>query len=325
MATLTRIGPAFDSGIRNLQRYENYFSVSHRYLSKKSWTDCGKLEYDTQDTIAKWYYDEIVTDNQSQLVIITPGCSEVLYLNQLAANWNILLMTTTTSNPVIRDKSKSPTWVSTNFYPSLWYGDVFYGILQLYRWTSVYVILDENAVVYYINGAAVTMRYLKANHFRTVYFAYDSRENELDFARTLAQMRTETRGGPSGIHITSLHFIYNILMSILVALIFFGHPPQVRRLLIAAHRLNMTGGEFVFIATHLFPGDIFGNFTWRNYNDDDKAVRTAYQSLLLVVGAETNRHSLISTKMTEEVEKEFITSYLTNPLYNNTDLHYTPK
>ncbi|GAU95185.1 hypothetical protein RvY_06849 [Ramazzottius varieornatus] len=261
LGTLTILGPAFESGLKDLRRYEDVFTVSHSYLYNESFKDCAQHVTNVQDMLAGWYYREIATDNRSTIVIVTSGCTEGTLLNQLAASWNVLLITTFNSDVLIRDKGKSPTWVTTNVAPSAYHGDLFYQIFVKFKWKSAYVVVDNGAISYYPYVGTQTVALLRRMLFPTVYVTYDSKKSEMNFSSLLTRMSRESR-----------------------VILFLGHPPQLRKLLIAADKLNMTNGHFVFIATQLFEHPIYGNLTWKNFDDDDTAVERAYGNLVLVVG-----------------------------------------
>ncbi|OQV22595.1 hypothetical protein BV898_03420 [Hypsibius exemplaris] len=62
----------------------------------------------------------------------------------------------------------------------------------------------------------------------------------------------------------------------------FGKASALRHLLERASKLDMTNEHYVFIAARPFPHSMFGTFSWQELQQDDKAIRTAYQSVILI-------------------------------------------
>ncbi|GAU95183.1 hypothetical protein RvY_06847-3 [Ramazzottius varieornatus] len=151
----------------------------------------------------------------------------------MAAGWNILLITTTSSDVIIKDKDKSPTWINTNQYPSLYYGESFYQLLKMNNWTSVFVFTDESAVVYYSFVSRQTLSLLKLKHVHATSVTYSSKIGELNFDGLLEEFSRRSR-----------------------IMLVFAQPPQLRKLLLAAHSKNMTNGEHgIYRDTAIRPQD----------------------------------------------------------------------
>ncbi|GAU95182.1 hypothetical protein RvY_06847-1 [Ramazzottius varieornatus] len=255
LSSITLAGPAFESGVELLRmNYYRKFGVNHTFLFDNRIKDCALLQGNVQNMLAEYYYEYLLKSKTSgtngTVVIITPGCIEALFLNQMAAGWNILLITTTSSDVIIKDKDKSPTWINTNQYPSLYYGESFYQLLKMNNWTSVFVFTDESAVVYYSFVSRQTLSLLKLKHVHATSVTYSSKIGELNFDGLLEEFSRRSR-----------------------IMLVFAQPPQLRKLLLAAHSKNMTNGEHVYIATQPFDHKIFGNFTWKSGDESDE-VRT---------------------------------------------------
>ncbi|GAU95187.1 hypothetical protein RvY_06850-2 [Ramazzottius varieornatus] len=194
LASLSFLGPALEPGLNDLRRYDNSFTVSHTYLyNNNTLVDCDQVTSKVQDMLSKWYYQETAKDNQSTIIILTPGCTEGTMLNQLAAKWNVLLITTINSDIQIRFKAQSPTWVTTSIAPSVYQGYMCLGLLRFYNWTSAYVLVDEGARNYFTNTAKLTLQLMARQYFLHVTFTFNSRKSDFDFTEMLTKMARERR------------------------------------------------------------------------------------------------------------------------------------
>ncbi|KAJ8036322.1 Atrial natriuretic peptide receptor 2 [Holothuria leucospilota] len=58
---------------------------------------------------------------------------------------------------------------------------------------------------------------------------------------------------------------------------------QVREVMIAAHKLGLINGEYVFISIELFPDfDYFGNQEWKQGDEYDEIAKEAYEALMTI-------------------------------------------
>ena len=94
LSSISLVGPAIESGLKGHRQYDEHFTVSHKYLYMTPGTECAELSDNIQDLLARWYYHEVAEDEESVIIIVTSGCTEGTMLSQMAANWNILLITT---------------------------------------------------------------------------------------------------------------------------------------------------------------------------------------------------------------------------------------
>ncbi|OQV15595.1 hypothetical protein BV898_10187 [Hypsibius exemplaris] len=300
IATITRTGPAFDVVLDSLKQDFANLHFSHKYLYNLSLPDCDGFTNNVQNILSQWFYQQGGESGPVPAYIVTPGCSESLYLNQLAAAWNMLLVTErkkikASSDVTIKDKSKSPTWINTNIYPSLFYGDIFYRLFQLQRWTSVYVVLDDDSIpIYQLVFRAVDA--IMKPVVRTVNTRYSSRTQTLDMPGLLDDFSRHSR-----------------------VMLFLGSASQLRRLLLAASAKGQANGDYVFIAAVPFPYKAQGIFTWRALDQNDEIIRAAYRSVLFVTMVDATLH--VSEARMEELKSNWNRGFMTTPFYGNLDLH----
>ncbi|OQV16341.1 hypothetical protein BV898_09486 [Hypsibius exemplaris] len=298
-STITLAGPAFDVSIAKLRAVRQDLNITHTYLYDERIDDCVTFQNSVQDLTARWYYRS--HDARSMLAIILPGCIESAQVNQLAASWNVLFISTANSAPSLHDKSQSPSWVTTNLYPSSYYGDIFCRLAEFHKWTGIEILLDENSAGFYVLAATLTRATMKKRRVETVYTTYSSAQGlqrMINFREFLQQFSTRNR-----------------------ILLFLGTPAQLRLLLSVASLMNMTQGDYVFMASLPFPWQGFGNFSWQRNNDDDDIIREAYRSLLLVtmIDLTVNLPSALPAMLASWIDR-----YRKVPFYRNLNLSIEP-
>ena len=107
---------------------------------------------------------------------------------------NLLRLFRTSSDRIIRDKKKSPTWVNTNVFPSLYPDQIFLSLMEMYKWTNVYVILDESSNLFYSFVARVTQEPFQKRRIQTTKLVYSSQPQGLDYDRVLKDFSQNNRG-----------------------------------------------------------------------------------------------------------------------------------
>ncbi|OQV14590.1 hypothetical protein BV898_11209 [Hypsibius exemplaris] len=184
------------------------------------------------------------------------SCTYEPYLSQIAAQWNILLITSTQSDITIRDKHLAPTWVSTNIYPAQHYGDAMLNLIQANNWTSVYVVEEDGPLQFYGLVGPPVKRTFEANGVQLVYLKYDGRKVPLNFTTLLIEFNARSR-----------------------VMFFFGPAESLRILL-------------VYVAAISFIYKRYGVFTWNKGDKDDLIVRMAYRSVLLFTAIDLSQIDL---------------------------------
>ncbi|GAV02260.1 hypothetical protein RvY_12851 [Ramazzottius varieornatus] len=64
--------------------------------------------------------------------------------------------------------------------------------------------------------------------------------------------------------------------------VIFSNASVVRTIMITAHQLGMTGGDYVYIGVELFDSQAWGKFTWSVGDSGDREAKQAFECLLLV-------------------------------------------
>ncbi|XP_055344037.1 atrial natriuretic peptide receptor 3-like [Paramacrobiotus metropolitanus] len=209
--------------------------------------------------LARWYYS--YQDRQNRIpVFIWPACMESSKVRLLAAAWNTLFITTAGSDMAIRERGKGPTWISMSFASIPGYVRLYLSLLHTFRWSSVFVVIDEASLGFYLESSAAFVKTVE-NMAKNV---------------TLTLRRVSSLKSPD------LDAILQDFRKVSRVFIFFGHAPILRRILVKAALSNMTNGDFVYIATQVIPIRATGNFTWKYGDADDQIAKEAFRSLILV-------------------------------------------
>ncbi|OWA53928.1 hypothetical protein BV898_18352 [Hypsibius exemplaris] len=300
-ATITRAGPGFEVALHRLKTAYTNIAFSHVYLYNRSIPDCGTFANNAQYILSQWFYEQDGDRGTMPIYMVTTGCFEPALLNQLAAAWNMFYITVCSSDEVIRDKSKSPTWINTNFFPTIFFGDIFYRLFLMQNWTSVYVVLDLDSIPIYqlVFGA---LDKLVRPKVRTVNIQYSSRKEGLDFHALLKSFATQSR-----------------------VMLFLGSASQLRLLLLSAAARGQTTGEYVFIAAVPFPYKVQGIFTWQTFDQNDEIIRAAYRSVIFVTMVDASPSGLhVTEAQLDDLKSKWNAEFKRNPFYGNQDLRDEP-
>ncbi|OWA50763.1 Atrial natriuretic peptide receptor 1 [Hypsibius exemplaris] len=65
-------------------------------------------------------------------------------------------------------------------------------------------------------------------------------------------------------------------------IILVADAETVRKMMILAHGLGMTKGDYIFVAIELYDSDVWGDYTWNKNDTSDSTARDAFRSLALV-------------------------------------------
>ncbi|OQV24980.1 hypothetical protein BV898_01189 [Hypsibius exemplaris] len=257
IVSLSYNAPAITTGLQRLRGLYPDHRWTSTFLTDPHSLTCPLISANVYFIISQWYYSR---RNTSRLtIIITPACTEGNALNEFAGAHNVLLITSSASDPAIRNRQRSPTWLSTTPFASP--NAVFCSLLNNLNWTTVVASLDTGSQT------------------QTAYYIYA-------FTRATAKL-TEC-----GIQFTASSLAYSDEQSVSRLLrefhqrsrvfLYFGLPSGLRILLIAAAGRNMTNGDHVYLAVVPWCSSYFGYFTWQSYQDDDEKVKEAYRSVLLL-------------------------------------------
>ncbi|OQV12551.1 hypothetical protein BV898_13194 [Hypsibius exemplaris] len=281
-------GPAFEAAVaESNKRYAGVFNFTLSFLTDdRKVRDGFDFTAESLELITSWYYKRYEGSTDKVLrVIISPGSIDGTNVQQLMANWGI--MSILTSGSTISDYKLPAPLILRFSYTSLAPIAVnFIDILRMFNWTTVFLVTDY--------GASEGMfAYLAAEFIQIVASINAATERKL---LTLHQRRV-TSGRPIPFQ-TQLVTVLTEFQSTSRVMIFLGRGEFLRQLLLTAHRLSMTTGEFAYLAYESTPIlRAEANVTWQKGDGDDLAARDAFESLLLVHLNEEERQRLESPKV----------------------------
>ncbi|XP_055357664.1 atrial natriuretic peptide receptor 1-like [Paramacrobiotus metropolitanus] len=262
-SSLAYSAPAMDSAVEEIQRkYGEKINFLHTYLyleNSDNSSVCRMIESNTSYALSKWYYTRSSIPDLT--AFIEPGCDESMEVNRLAASWNILLITSSSSFVDQRNKTIAPTWVAAVSTSPTNYLLLASNVFKYFHWMNLFVVLDLDASRSYqvgmeglakylpdlVPGCQLTIRRIRSTKV----------ENDTEI---LKEFNTTSR-----------------------VLFFFSHSNVLRKFMLRAHSLNMTNGEYVYLTQASFHDlDEFGNFSWHFGDRFDTAAKEAYRSLIFV-------------------------------------------
>ncbi|OQV19715.1 hypothetical protein BV898_06255 [Hypsibius exemplaris] len=284
-STIMLCGPGFVTGLRYLRLTYPHLNFSHSYLYDPKGVDsCVSFADDMEMMISKWLYRD--RDPSQITVIMTPSCigSRAFELNQLAAEWNILLMSS--ADVLFHDKHLTPTWVRTGVYSNQHTSGAYNYFFALYNWTSVYIMEEFGPIIFYQTFGAFIMRRSKGIQF--VYNRYNAPkigDKKLNFTDYLVDFKGRSR-----------------------VMMFCGPSWSLRNLL-------------VYIAALPFPYERYGTFGPEAGDQDYDVIRAAYKSVLLFTAID---ETLDPTANLSAFAPEWSRLFRTDPFYRNMDLREPP-
>ncbi|OWA51373.1 hypothetical protein BV898_15858 [Hypsibius exemplaris] len=222
-ASLSYFAPAVDTGLAVVRRKYPHFNWTSEFLTGDDMNDCFTLRDNIQYQLSKWYYNRQYADDVLT-VIVAPGCFESRFLNQLAAGWDVPLITGLDYTDNMGDRREFPTYVTTSPLTPV-NGVIFCALFARMNWTRLYLLHDTVSGPYYAFQASVLPLSIPAN-CRTLVtqqrFASTNRNVSLLLQPILRDFNSKSR-----------------------VLLYLGLTNGLRLILTEAANLNMTSGEHV--------------------------------------------------------------------------------
>ncbi|XP_050297580.1 atrial natriuretic peptide receptor 1 isoform X1 [Anthonomus grandis grandis] len=272
---LERCGPAVDMALEEIN--EKFLSQHKIKLLKvqKSYTSCSGVL--APGLAADMHFISDV------IAFIGPACLFALEpVARLAAYWNTPIITGMGDQPpseaellvtsrilgrynpsnksesagILKDKSKYPTLTRMS-YCQCRLKKVFASILKQFRWKHIALILDRSDLFSLTVGKNLEHG-LKKEGLLSFVRELDGNENDsIDNYLRDASMYARV-----------------VILSVRGTL--------VRKFMLAAHKLGMTKGDWIFLDVEIFQGSYWGDHDWKAGDIDDYKARKAYEALLRV-------------------------------------------
>ncbi|KAL5019922.1 hypothetical protein ScPMuIL_002814 [Solemya velum] len=175
----------------------------------------------------------------------------------MAADWNIPILTPVGTSGSLSDKTDFNTLTRMSYNHKML--TEFNRMSLLYfNWTDVAYIYDktDHMFVFKVDETAAT---LKNSAITLTRVSCDPSLGEKARRQALVEASQVSR-----------------------VIVVAGRGSFFRDLMLTAHAMGKTGGDYVFIISRLFEGDTTGDFTWQYNDEDDETARKAFESVLMV-------------------------------------------
>ncbi|XP_058797480.1 atrial natriuretic peptide receptor 1 isoform X1 [Phymastichus coffea] len=271
---LERCGPAVDLALTEVNEFLSVHNVQLRKVQ-------GSYPHCSGATAPGLSADMHFRDNA--IAFIGPACAFALEpVARLAAYWNTPIITGMGDQPpsegelsvtsgilgrlhkwknessgIFKDKSKYPTLTRMS-YCQCRLKLVFSSIFKEFGWSHVALILDRSDLFSLTVGKNLEYGLRK--------------KGLLKFVRELDGNSEEE----------PYHFYLRDASMYARVVILSVRGTLVRRFMLAAHRLDMTRGDWTFLDVEIFQGSYWGDHDWEMGDEEDGAARKAYEALLRV-------------------------------------------
>ncbi|OWA54471.1 hypothetical protein BV898_18873 [Hypsibius exemplaris] len=143
--------------------------------------------------------------------------------------------------PDIRNREKWPSWVTTTANSKTSFRTVFVNLITMFDWRISSHVCDVNGNPFFedFSGYITRLTQTTMPNVQVNRFVFDSRKVGMDYGKLLQVVKDSGR-----------------------VIFYLGHAQPLHKLLIAAAELNMTQGDYVFLAFIPFRHASFGNFGW---------------------------------------------------------------
>ncbi|XP_067841318.1 atrial natriuretic peptide receptor 3 isoform X1 [Heptranchias perlo] len=242
--SMNRIKPAIDYAIQNLAQPRLNFSV--RYVD----SECGnKALFHLVD----------ISLLQKPDVIVGPVCDYAAApVARLASHWNIPMVSAGPLASGFAQKVPEYSYL-TRVSPSYSkMGEMFLAMFQRYRWKRVALVyaedFEERTCFFTVEGVHVA--FVGEDYHIHSISIYDE-EDQFD------------------------HIVQEIQENARIV-IMCASSHTIRKIMLAAHRQEMTNGDYVFFNIELFNSSLYGNGSWKQGDKFDLEAKQAYQSLQTV-------------------------------------------
>ncbi|OQV17290.1 hypothetical protein BV898_08688 [Hypsibius exemplaris] len=271
-------GPAFQAAVEEGNRkYAGLLNFSLTFLSEEDYyysrnrgnitaSALANVRDSGVEMVAEWYYTKRQFPISGMSVIIGTAGGDFTHLHELAANWNILYLQTVAYTRSDYQLPASPV-IATIPFSVLGISQTFINLLELYRWTTVYLVLDLDSP-YIFNLFATQLE----DSLRAAPSTFTVIKRDI----TSRSLERSSQGYNS---------ILGDFTTLSRVMIFFGRADHLRRMLIDAWHRNMTNGEYVYVAWGTDDASKqprVGNSTWSYGDHFDEVARRAFGSLLVV-------------------------------------------
>ncbi|XP_071824876.1 atrial natriuretic peptide receptor 1-like isoform X7 [Apostichopus japonicus] len=250
----TQFRPAVDLSLEKVQtlvRNGDYVNFNLNYILKVTTSECAVIGINNSSGVTS-----DLLNNHDILAIIGPPCSfHAESVADLAYYWNIPILTGAAVSSTLEDKTRYGTLTRTALR-SMAIADFLRQIFHIFNWNRC-------------TFAYADIGYHKAISGPDILDVFERSDIEIQTAIEVKDISIET--------VTEM--ITRESRVIIVAL----RGEQVREIMIEAHKMGLTNGDYVFISIEPFRNSYyFGNQEWKQEDEYDNIAKEAYESLLTI-------------------------------------------
>ncbi|OQV14007.1 Atrial natriuretic peptide receptor 1 [Hypsibius exemplaris] len=262
-------GPAIDMALRDLNaRHSGVIAFQKVNLSPPEIHSCPQLDGKILSLVTDYLFTNETgirqwSDPDNLNVIIGNGCSDSLrYIGDLARDLNLPVITSGGSGSVLVNNQRFPTMLRLLPYQQSDLVRTLILFMKKFQWQDVSLLCDRNPGL----GNFFT---LACEGFRDGFLNYGGFNPPNYFPFNTA---TTTRYDE---YLKSAALTSRIFVIV-------AHGNKTRDIMIEAHRLGMTNGDYVYITTYPLEHPLYGQYRWQVFDDDDDIAKEAFRSLYFV-------------------------------------------
>ncbi|XP_055353827.1 atrial natriuretic peptide receptor 1-like [Paramacrobiotus metropolitanus] len=297
LGSMPYVGPAYRMALETIRQSYPRLNITQTIISDKKYNECTAFATDVVYLTAEHLNAQLAPgkhrDKCSASVMLFSGCAEIQEIVPYATQLDKLIITTVATNPTLRKKTITPTWIGTTCNSFQVFLSMVFRIAQKFNWTSVAIVADLSANPAYKQLSGDSANILNTNGRQGYQESYSS--TIITNAERTAMLR----------RLNDRARVY----------VYYGDFGEFRRLLLAASNLSMTNGEHVYIPMAGFRKSREpGYYSWDKGDSDDEIVKQAYRSVLLMefneaVYGKTNGSRNFSQEMIQGSREMFNYTY----------------
>ncbi|KAK7498201.1 hypothetical protein BaRGS_00010461, partial [Batillaria attramentaria] len=187
------------------------------------------------------------------------GCSKAVEpIGHLANSWDLPVITPVANTEIVGDKKVFPRLTRLSYFMQSNFVDMAIFLLQKYQWTHLVVINQEDSNIHDLIGLS--------------FEAILQDRNDLTWRRISYQAEATTP------EIYKSYLEEAGSMTRVIALV--ASDPEQRKIMLAAHDLGYTSGEFVFIGITSSISTPIQKSIWQQNDTLDQTAKAAFQSMI---------------------------------------------
>ncbi|GAU96913.1 hypothetical protein RvY_08282 [Ramazzottius varieornatus] len=263
MGSYFLVQPPYQSALEDIEKLYPQLSVSHHIVTDPVYTRCADLMPVGDDMLAKFYYTTRSRRRTANFTVFISNAADCDgHASAFLATGLRKLVLSVTPVPDLEDKVKWPTRLETGVGNNgvVEAVKVLTGLLGHFNWTTVAVVCE-------------------AKRPNTLGWCLEVHKGLSAALSGFNMPLVKVDGFASDTNFTAVMVELNRLTRVVIYYVFGG---TIRKLMLAAHSINMTQGHHVHVLAVIYRHPIFGNYSWENGDHQDAMAKQAYSTLLLL-------------------------------------------